>query len=132
MMISVVSLAFAGWFLSRQTDRNVLTPAEVEARLANDSTIVLLDVRTPAEWESTTGHLRGALLIPVQDLAARIGELAAYRQRPIIIYCRTQNRSAHAASYLSDQGFTATYMTGGITRWNAEGRPVIHESPQGQ
>jgi rhodanese-related sulfurtransferase len=127
MMMSAVALAIAGWLFSRQPDKNVLTPAEAQERIAADSTVVVLDVRTPAEWESTTGHLRGAILIPVQELAARVGELDAYKNRPILVYCRTQNRSAHAASYLKDQGFDASYVTGGITRWNAEERPVVHE-----
>jgi len=132
MTMSVFALALAGWFFSRQSGNSMLTPAEVQEKIAADSTILLLDVRTPSEWESTTGHLRGAILIPVQELAARIGELDAYRDRPVIVYCRTQNRSAHAVSFLNEHGFNATAMTGGITRWNAEERPVAHESQKGQ
>ena len=76
--------------------------------------------------------MRGAVLIPVQELDERVGELDAYKNRPMIVYCRTQNRSAHAASFLNEHGFDVTVMAGGITRWNSEDRPVVHESSEGR
>lgn len=128
MMISVLALAVAGWFSFQQPKRDgMITPAEVQEKIAADSTIVLLDVRTPSEWESATGHLRGAILIPVQELGARVAELDAYKGRPLIAYCRTQNRSAHAAEFLRERGFDVSVMAGGITRWNSEERPVVYE-----
>jgi phage shock protein E len=132
MMMSLVALAVAGWFFSRQSDQTMLSPADVQEKIAADSTIVVLDVRTPSEWHSATGHLPGALLIPVQELAGRVGELDPYKHRPMIVYCRTQNRSTHAASFLKEHGFNVTVMAGGITRWNSEERPVVHESQQGE
>jgi len=132
MMMSLFALAVAGWFFSRQSDQTMLSPADVQEKIAADSTIVVLDVRTPSEWQSATGHLPGALLIPVQELAGRVGELDPYKHRPMIVYCRTQNRSAHAASFLKEHGFSVTVMVGGITRWNSEERPVVHESQQGE
>lgn len=132
MTMSVIVLAIAGWFFSRQSGNGMITPAEVQERITADSTTVLLDVRTPSEWNSTTGHLRGAILIPVQQLAERVGELDPYRGRPVIVYCRTQNRSAHAASFLKERGFDVTVMAGGITRWNSEERPVVHETERGE
>jgi len=132
MTMTVFAVALAGWFFSRQSGNDMLTPTEVQEKIDADSTIVLLDVRTPSEWESATGHLRGALLIPVQELAGRIEELDPYKHRPMIVYCRTQNRSAHAASFLKEHGFNVTAMAGGITRWNSEDRPVVHESMEGE
>jgi len=132
MMVSLFALAVAGWFFSRHSDQNLLSPADVQERIAADSTMMLLDVRTPSEWQSATGHLPGAILIPVQELAGRVGELDPYKHRHIIVYCRTQNRSAHAASFLKEHGFNATAMAGGITRWNSEERPVVHESQKGE
>lgn len=132
MTMSVFVLAIAGWFFSRQSGDGMLAPAVVQEKIAADSTIVLLDVRTPSEWNSTTGHLRGAILIPVQQLAERVSELDPYRGRPVIVYCRTQNRSAHAASFLKERGFDVTVMAGGITRWNSEERPVVHETERGE
>jgi phage shock protein E len=61
----------------------------------------LLDVRTPEEFAS--GHPDGAVLIPVSELAARIGELP--RDRPVVVYCRSGRRSAAAAEQLRTAGF---------------------------
>lgn len=92
-----------------------------------DTSIVLLDVRTPAEYFSNTGHLRGAILLPVQELEERVSELQRYKKKTIITYCRTQNRSARAAEFLRKQGFNVLYMNGGITQWNREQLPVVKE-----
>ena len=58
-----------------------LTAAEAAAFLKQDTPLVL-DVRTPGEFKA--GHLPGAMLIPVQELQRRIGELAPYRDREIL------------------------------------------------
>lgn len=61
---------------------------------------ILLDVRTPAEFAG--GHLDGALNIPVDALASRLGELPA--DKTIVVYCRSGRRSAIAADLLTDAG----------------------------
>jgi len=106
--------------------KNVI-PAEVEKLMAEDSNVVLLDVRTKAEFESETGHLKGATLIPVQELEERVGELDRYKDKTIIAYCRSGQRSSFAASILQSRGFKVVNMTGGMLRWNAERRPVQRE-----
>lgn len=110
---------------SRPTGRD-LSPAKINA-LLSDSLVVVLDVRTPSEWQSETGHLDRAILIPVQELDDRIGELEAFRKDTIIAYCRSGQRSAIAADLLRQHGFTAFNMEGGILRWNDEQRPVTRE-----
>lgn len=64
----------------------------------------LLDVRTPGEYAG--GHLDGAVNIPVDALASRIGELPA--DKPVVVYCRSGRRSAIAAELLTDKGFKVT------------------------
>ena len=62
---------------------------------------VLLDVRSPAEFAS--GHVDGALNIPVQELTNRMGEL---RGKPnVVVYCRSGARSASAAAVLQRKGY---------------------------
>lgn len=84
--------------------------------IAQDSTVVVLDVRTREEYGSATGHLQRSLLIPVQELEQRIEELAPYKERKIIAYCRTGKRSGKAADLLAKHGFTVLNMEGGITK----------------
>ena len=104
-----------------------VTPQEAQRLIEQDSTLVVLDVRTPAEFAGSGGHLRNALLIPLQEMEARIAELKPYRDRSILVYCRTQNRSSRAVEMLTGRGFRALFITGGIVRWNEEQRPVILE-----
>lgn len=78
--------------------------------------ILLLDVRTPEEYQE--GHLPGAILIPVQVLETQIEQIAEYKDRPVIVYCRSGNRSRTASRILADHGFTLIYdMDGGIRKW---------------
>ncbi|MFQ3565475.1 MAG: rhodanese-like domain-containing protein [Aggregatilineales bacterium] len=81
---------------------------------------VLLDVRLPDEFAS--GHIAGSINIPVQVLAQHLEELP--RDRPIVIYCRSGNRSAQAARILAEVGFTNLYDLGGIIDWTAAGYPI--------
>jgi len=85
----------------------------------------ILDVRTPAEFKR--GHLPHAVLIPVQELQRRIAELSAYRQKDILVYCATGNRSTVASKILLDQGFTRiTNMRYGIVDWHQRKYPVTN------
>ena len=93
-----------------------------------DTGVVFLDVRTTEEWNSSTGHLKNALLIPLQDLHSQFGRLKHFRDRLIIVYCRSGNRSGKAARTLSDSGFNAVNLRGGIREWNAKNYPVHQES----
>ena len=85
----------------------------------------ILDVRTKEEFD--LGHLEPAVLIPVDDLEARFGELS--KDRPVIVYCRSGSRSARAAVILVSKGFSQVYdMTGGINAWTGKGYPVFVEN----
>ena len=81
------------------------------------SEFVILDVRQPEEYRS--GHLPGAVFIPLPDLINKVGELD--HSKPIIAYCRSGNRSRAAAAFLLIYGFSKVYsMDGGITAWNGQ------------
>jgi phage shock protein E len=83
-------------------------------------THVLLDVRTPAEFEE--GHIAGAVNIALQELPQRLSELP--QDQPIVIYCRSGNRSAEAWRILQNSGYRPIYDMGGIIDWTAQGFPV--------
>lgn len=103
------------------------SPREAFDMTAKDSTIVILDVRTPGEYSGESGHLPKALLIPVEDLERRIGELAGIKGKLIIAYCRSGRRSRNAAALLQGKGFRVLNMEGGILAWDKEGLPVVRE-----
>ena len=96
------------------------TPKEVsraEAREMLDSGAQLVDVRADHEWEA--GHLPGATHIALPELAARAGEID--KDRPVILYCRTDNRSDMAATALTEAGYDASKLAEGATGWEEEG-----------
>lgn len=85
---------------------------------------LVLDVRTDAEFKS--GHLENAVLIPVQQLQARLKEIEAYKDQDILIYCATGNRSTVASKIMIDSGFTRIYnMRYGIYQWARDNFPVV-------
>lgn len=80
-----------------------------------EAEFVLLDVRQPEEYR--TGHLPGAVFIPLPDLIDKVGEIDP--AKAVLAYCRSGNRSRAAAAFLLSEGFSIVYsMDGGITAWN--------------
>ncbi len=81
----------------------------------------ILDVRTQEEYAE--GHIAGSVLIPVSELEKRLEELE--KDLPVIVYCRSGNRSTQASVILKNEGFKEIYnVLGGITDWSAKGYPV--------
>ena len=97
-----------------------ISVADTAAALqSSDPRPLLLDCRTPEEHATAT--IAGAVLIPMQDLPERVGELAAHRPLPVIVHCHHGMRSLRVAKWLREQGFTqAQSMRGGIDAWSQE------------
>ena len=81
----------------------------------------VLDVRTPEEWNEF--HAPDTTLIPLDELPSRLNELP--RDQPILVVCRSGNRSQTGRDILLSAGFTATSMNGGMNDWRARGYPVV-------
>ena len=103
-------LAVVGYLWLRRTG-DIQTD---EARQLVESGALLVDVRTPEEFAS--GHIEGALNIPLQELTQRIQEFGAKNQS-IVLYCRSGNRSAQAQRRLRDNGFESVYNLGAMSSW---------------
>ncbi|SKA15719.1 Glyoxylase, beta-lactamase superfamily II [Enhydrobacter aerosaccus] len=85
--------------------------------------VCVLDVREPDEFTGPLGHIRGAMLVPLGELAQRAAELP--RDKPIVAVCRAGSRSAHATAILQKAGFSdVANLPGGMLRWRGEGRSV--------
>ena len=74
--------------------------------------VTYVDVRSPEEF--ATGHMPGALNIPVEEIEQRWRELEPFRQGRIVVYCRTGRRSARAIEFLTQRGFTRLENGGGF------------------
>jgi phage shock protein E len=84
---------------------------------------LLLDVRSPEEFSS--GHVEGALNIPHDQISARVGELLKYKDKEIVLYCRSGNRSGLAQAELTKDGFKTTYNAGGLSGLQSAGAKVV-------
>jgi adenylyltransferase/sulfurtransferase len=99
-----------------------LTPEQVSGRLARGDDVLLIDVRTPMEWEIV--HLDGAVLIPMNEIPGRLAELD--RDREMVVYCHHGPRSAMVVRYLREQGFAAvSNLDGGIDGWSLTVDPTV-------
>lgn len=107
LVLAVLAVGYL--FFARRGDT-----AGGEARKLVESGARLVDVRTREEFAA--GHLTGAVNIPVQELAERLGELEP-RDRPIVLYCRSGNRSGHAARLLKNAGYARVHDLGAMSRW---------------
>lgn len=109
--------------LLRRTNR-IAAPTLAE-KLAAANPPVVLDVRTPREWQ--TKRIEGSLHIPLSRLRERIEEVP--RDRPIVIHCQTGYRSSTAASLLEQHGLASLAdLVGGLAAWEASGLAVAGDS----
>jgi len=90
-------------------------------QMYQDGTFVL-DVRTPEEWNEF--HAPNTTLIPLDELASRVNELP--KDQPIVVVCRSGNRSQAGRDILLQAGFNATSMNGGLNQWRASGYAVVN------
>ncbi len=92
-----------------------------EAAALRDAGAFVLDVREPYEWAEF--HIPGATLIPLGTLGDRLSEVP--RDKPIVVVCRSGNRSQTGRDILLRAGFAAvTSMDGGVRAWRDAGLPV--------
>jgi rhodanese-related sulfurtransferase len=84
----------------------------------------LLDVREPYEWAA--GHVPTATHIPLGELGGRTSELPP--DETIYVICRSGHRSGQVTQALTQAGWTAVNVAGGMQDWAAAGRPMISDS----
>jgi rhodanese-related sulfurtransferase len=90
--------------------------------LEANTTIQFVDVREPDEWAA--GRIAEAVLIPLGDLPARARELDP--ARPVVVVCRSGNRSATATDFLLRSGFRdVKNLVGGMIAWGKAGYPMV-------
>ena len=93
---------------------------ELQTLMDNSEPLVVLDVRTPEEFEA--GHIPGSVHIPLDQLADRAGELDP--NVPVACVCASGFRSVQAAEILVAEGFpTVLNLEGGLRHWNGDWEP---------
>ncbi len=124
-----ISLAFASglmfiWSVFGNRIRGI-KEVDVNAalQLINHKNAFVLDVREESEYKA--GHLLNSKLIPLGKLKERIGELKKYQDTPVVVVCRSGNRSGMACATMNKLGFTQAYnMAGGMLAWQKAKLPT--------
>ena len=110
--------AYTAWMSTTRAKPNsaylTLTAEAAKARLEENPDIILLDVRTQAEYDG--GHIPGAVCLPNEDIQPEL-PLPFEKDAEILVYCRSGRRSAEAAGKLAEMGYTNVADFGGIQNW---------------
>jgi len=123
-LIIILMMTFGGGIMRRIRGFKEVTAVDAVA-LMNREDAVYIDVREDKEYSE--GHLLGSVHIPLGQLVERIDELDKYRQKPVIVGCRSGNRSAMGCARLRKTGFEQVYnLKGGILAWQNVNLPIEH------
>jgi rhodanese-related sulfurtransferase len=96
---------------------SVISAKAAKEMMDGDKAVVVLDVRTPAEFKER--HIAGAVLLPLADIdiLRKVVDVLPDKESVILIYCRRGNRSKVAAEKLAAMGYVNVYEFGGIDSW---------------
>jgi len=127
MLLNVALLVIVVLIIRMELDRftsGIVQVNPFEAiRQLNDQQAVVVDVRDTKEFSE--GHLKDAVHIPLSDLKNRVTELDKYKDKSVIAYCRSGQRSYSACKTLKKAGFDAvSNLQGGIMAWQNQNMPV--------
>jgi rhodanese-related sulfurtransferase len=127
IFLVAVTLVSGGMLLWPLLQRAKLGTKEVSVteavQLINRRDAVVIDVRDAADFAS--GHIPNARHIPAGDVEKRLKELEKLKQRPVIVSCRSGNRSAATTALLRKNGFAEVFpLKGGILGWQQASMPL--------
>ena len=124
-LVVILVMLFFNLFGSRLRGYHPIGPAE-SINLINHEDAIVLDVRENKEYQG--GHILNSVHIPQSSLAKRITELEKYKNKPIIVGCRSGSRSAFACGLLKKQGFENVYnLSGGVMAWQNANLPLTRK-----
>ena len=98
-----------------------ITVDELKEKIGRKEDIIILDVREEDELEY--GKIQDSILIPMHEVQNRLNEFN--KDKEIICYCRSGNRSGFIASFLRNKGFKAKNLLGGILAWKKYDSSII-------
>ncbi len=118
-MIKYLFSIFIVIFSITMCSKNNIDVVSMEEFQSNilDSNTVVLDVRTEEEFHGPLGHIKGAILIPIDELSSRVNELNELKSKDIYVVCRSGNRSNFGKDILRENNFNAINVDGGMLAW---------------
>jgi adenylyltransferase/sulfurtransferase len=101
-----------------------IRPRDLAKMIANGHPVHFVDVRHP--WENEIAALPDSQVIPLKELADRVGEITLPKEAFIVVYCHHGLRSLTGAAILQQAGFTnVVSLAGGIDAWSCEVDPDV-------
>jgi len=108
-----------------------VSPKDLKARMDTGEDLLVVDVRSPREFTSRTGHVPGSLNLPLDQIGQRLATLtegdggADILGTPVFVMCQTASRAAHAARVMKKAGFrNLSVVSGGLSAWRGHGLPT--------
>jgi rhodanese-related sulfurtransferase len=124
MMGLVAIIGMIVWTeFSRLTRKYKQVNTTQAVQILNQDGSVVIDVRE--DGEVSAGKIKGAKHIPLGQLKKRLVELEHAKNKPVLVYCRSGSRSAHACSVMTKEGFeNVSNLAGGVVAWESANLPV--------
>ena len=128
--ILVLTAALAYRYVPRWRAKSpFIEPKVMKQRLDAGEDVVVVDVRTRAQFAGGAGHIPGSVNVPLSDLAARLEardrDLSMLKDHPVFVHCAGELQASRAARVLRDAGFSdVSVLMGGIRAWRRRGYPV--------
>ncbi len=121
--VAFVSGAMLMWPLVRRGGGGPSVNTLEATQMINRQDALVLDVREQAEFAQA--HILNSRALPLSQLEARVGDIEKFKDKPVIVYCATGNRSSTAAATLRKRGFSKVFnLSGGFVAWQQAGLPV--------
>jgi rhodanese-related sulfurtransferase len=94
-------------------------------QVMNHDDAVILDVREDSEFGD--GHILNSQHIPLSQMKKQLGSFEKYKDKPVIVVCRSGSRSASGCALLTKRGFDQVYnLRGGLMAWRSANLPIAH------
>lgn len=124
LLLYVLGLGFATCVASQPVVNNDMVTLETARAELEAGRAVLIDIREPDEHAS--GVAKGAQLLPMRQLGARLAEIPTSTDKQVFLICNTQNRSSATLRALRERGYKhVRYVQGGMSQWASRGWPLV-------
>jgi len=125
-LIIILALLLLEPYLLKLSGINSVGPLGV-TQLVNHKSAAVVDVCTAKEFQS--GHIPDAISVPLSEIAQKADSIDRYKEKPVIISCRSGSRAKSAAKKLSKLGFKDLYiLSGGNMAWEKENLPMSRKT----
>lgn len=102
-----------------------ISPQQTVQLMSHEAGSIIVDVREDKEYSS--GHIKNSIHIPLSALSSRLDELKKYKEKNVILGCRSGSRSGRACGMLKKKGFAKVHnLRGGILAWENDNLPMNH------